>query len=95
MLYDPKTAVVNATAVGTRTVIDAHALPHLKISKTERALLGADIISGITLLTNPTLKQVAESVGVSPATFWLPVASCPWSAQQWNVASAARPAARH
>jgi hypothetical protein len=50
-----------------RTVIDAHALPHLKLSKTERALLGADILDGITLLQNLTTTQVAAAVGVSPS----------------------------
>jgi hypothetical protein len=67
MLYNPATAVVNATTVGMRTVIDAHALPHLKLSKTERALLGADILDGITLLQNLTTTQVAAAVGVSPS----------------------------
>jgi hypothetical protein len=45
--------------------VDAHALPHRKLSKTERAILGAEILDGRVVLQGLTLKLIATAVGVS------------------------------
>jgi hypothetical protein len=48
-------------------VIDAHSLPHLKLSKAARAVLAADILDGIVRLEHYTVPLVARAVGVSSA----------------------------
>ena len=52
-----------ATAL-PRTV-DAHSLPHLKLTNAGRACLGADLLDGHVRLEHFTLSLVAKAVGVS------------------------------
>jgi hypothetical protein len=46
-------------------IIDAHSLPHLKLTKAARACVGADVLDGIVRLEHHTVALVAKAVGVS------------------------------
>jgi hypothetical protein len=62
MLYSIKTT---ETTAAMPRVVDAHSLPHCKLSKAARACLAADILDGRLTLQGLTIKLVAAAVGVS------------------------------
>ena len=62
MLYSMKTT---ETTAAVPRVVDAHSLPHYKLSKAARACLAADILDGRLTLQGLTIKLVAAAVGVS------------------------------
>jgi hypothetical protein len=62
MLYRTE---MGAPATAPRRTVDAHSLPHLKLSKAARACLGADILDGTVDLQNYTAGLVAKAVGAS------------------------------
>jgi hypothetical protein len=49
----------------TTSTISGKALAYRKISKRQRAHLGADLLAGRSHLVTPTAKQIAALVGVS------------------------------
>jgi len=52
-------------SVAVRHTVDAHSLPHKKLTKTQRALLGAAILDGEVALINHTREVVAKAVNAS------------------------------
>jgi hypothetical protein len=62
MLYSMQT--METTAAVPR-VVDAHGLLHLRASKAVKACLAADIVDGLAMLQNPTLRLAATACGVS------------------------------
>ena len=62
MLY--RMRLKETTAAAPR-VVDAHGLLHLRASKAARACLAADIVDGLAVLQNPTLRLAATACGVS------------------------------
>jgi hypothetical protein len=62
MLYSMKTT--EATAAVPR-VVDAHGLLHMRTSKSAKACDAADVIDGLAVLQNPTLRLAAAAYGVS------------------------------
>jgi hypothetical protein len=62
MLYDMR--VTPATALIPR-VVDAHSLLHLRAKKSARACDAADIVDGLAVLQNPTMRLAATAYGVS------------------------------
>jgi hypothetical protein len=53
-----------ATAAVPR-VVDAHGLLHMRASKSAKACDAADVIDGLAVLQNPTLRLAAAAYGVS------------------------------
>ena len=62
MLYSMTTT--EATAAVAR-VVDAHGLLHMQASKSAKACDAADVIDGLAVLQNPTLRLAAAAYGVS------------------------------
>jgi hypothetical protein len=62
MLYSMKTT--EATAAVPR-VVDAHSLLHVRASKAARACDAADVVDGLAVLQNHTLRLAAAAYGVS------------------------------
>jgi hypothetical protein len=62
MLYSMKTT--EATAAVPR-VVDPHGLLHMRASKSAKACDAADVIDGLAVLQNPTLRLAAAAYGVS------------------------------
>jgi hypothetical protein len=62
MLYSMKTT--EATAAVPR-VVDAHSLLHQRASKAAKACDAADVVDGLAVLQNLTLRLVAAAYGVS------------------------------
>ena len=62
MLYSMKTT--EATAAVPR-VVDAHSLLHMRASKSAKACDAADVVDGLAVLQNPTLRLAAAAYGVS------------------------------
>jgi hypothetical protein len=72
------------TAVVPRSSIDPHSLVHKsKLSKTRRAVLGAEILDGHIPLMNPTREIVAKAVGCSAG--YIDKARQLSPAQRWEV----------
>ena len=62
MLYSMKTT--EATAAVPR-VVDAHSLRHLRASQAAKAIDAADLVDGLAVLQNLTLRMAATAYGVS------------------------------
>jgi hypothetical protein len=62
MLYNLR--LTEATAASPR-VVDAHSLLHLRSSKAARACDAADVVDGLIVLQNPTLRLAAAAFGIS------------------------------
>jgi hypothetical protein len=62
MLYSMKPT---ETTAAVPRAVDAHSLPHCKLSKAARACLAADILDGRLSLQGLTIKLVAVAAGVS------------------------------
>ena len=62
MLYSMK--LMETTAAVPR-VVDAHGLLHMRASKSTKACDAADVIDGLAVLQNPTLRLAAAAYGVS------------------------------
>jgi hypothetical protein len=59
MLYSMK------TTEATAAVVDAHSLLHVRTSKAARACDAADVVDGLAVLQNPTMRLAAAAHGVS------------------------------
>jgi hypothetical protein len=56
----------NGSATAARRVLSGRGLAHRRLSKRQRAVLGADVVDGVVTI-QPTIKQVAQLLGVSVA----------------------------
>jgi hypothetical protein len=70
--YHFKTKAVNATATVTTTtataasrVVDAHSPLHMRASKSAKACDAADVVDGLAVVQNFTLRLAAAAYGVS------------------------------
>ena len=62
MLYSMKTTETTAAAP---RVVDAHSPLHMRASKSAKACDAADVVDGLAVLQNPTLRLAAAAYGVS------------------------------
>jgi len=62
MLYSMRTL---ETTTAPPRVVDAHSLLHLRVSKAVRACDAADLVDGLSVLQNHTLRLAAAAYGVS------------------------------
>jgi hypothetical protein len=53
------------TTAAVPRVVDAHGLLHMRASKSAKACDAADVIDGLAVLQNPTLRLAAAAYGVS------------------------------
>jgi hypothetical protein len=67
MQYHFIAPAVNATAFTAVTprIVDAHSPLHLRASKGAKACDAADIVDGLAVLQNPTLRLAAAAYGIS------------------------------
>ena len=66
MQYHLNTAAVNVTAItAAPRVVDSHGLLHMRVPKAAKACDAADVVDGLAILGNPTLKLAAVAYGVS------------------------------
>jgi hypothetical protein len=62
MLYSMKPT---ETTAAVPRVVDAHGLLHMRASKSAKACDAADVVDGLAVLQNPTLRLAAAAYGVS------------------------------
>jgi hypothetical protein len=86
-----KPEIATRTALTPLRSVDTHSLPHLKMSKAARAVLGADILDGGVRLDGLTAPIVAKAVGVSVSSIGK-ARRLPW-AQRDEVRKGMRPLA--
>jgi hypothetical protein len=67
MQYHFTAPAVNATALAAAAprIVDAHSPLHLRASKGAKACDAADVVDGLAVLQNPTLRLAAAAYGVS------------------------------
>ena len=67
MQYHLTPTAVNATALTAAAprIVDAHSPLHLRASKGAKACDAADVVDGLAVLQNPTLRLAAAAYGVS------------------------------
>ena len=53
------------TTAAVPRVVDAHGLLHMRASKSAKACDAADVVDGLAVLQNPTLRLAAAAYGVS------------------------------
>jgi len=62
MLYSMQLA---KTTAAVPRVVDAHSLLHMRASKATKAVDAADVLDGLVVVQNPTLRLTAAAYGVS------------------------------
>jgi hypothetical protein len=65
MQYHLQTTAVNAIAPTPPQIVDAHSLLHARGTKAAKACNAADVVDGLAVLQNPTLRLAATAYGVS------------------------------
>ena len=67
MQYTLTPTTVNVTAITAVTprIVDAHSPPHMRAPKSAKACDAADVVDGLAVLQNPTLRLAAAAYGVS------------------------------
>jgi hypothetical protein len=63
MLYPTQT--LSATTAASPRVVDAHGLLHMRAPKSARACDAADVVDGLAVVQNPTMRLAATAYGVS------------------------------
>src|SRR5215813_15292271 len=53
------------TTTAIPRVVDAHSLLHVQMSKSAKACDAADVVDGLAVIQNPTLRLAAAAYGVS------------------------------